>query len=136
MAELALFFSAFLAATVLPFSSEAALVVAISNGMNPNIALVVASIGNILAIVLNYLLGYSLYLRYHKKIRTYKTGRAALLLAHKHGLKALVFSWLPIIGDPITLAAGIVRLPFVLFFVITAFFRIMRYFLLIYFSTL
>ena len=56
-----LFFSAFLAATLLPFSSEAALVAALSAGTESGVALAAASAGNILAILVNYLLGFWLY---------------------------------------------------------------------------
>ena len=61
MAELALFLAAFSAATLLPFSSEAAFIVAISNDMPLLNAMVFASSGNILAIIFNYYLGYFLY---------------------------------------------------------------------------
>ena len=61
MAELALFVTAFLAATILPFSSEAAFIVALKNDMSTLNAMFFASSGNILAIVFNYYLGYFLY---------------------------------------------------------------------------
>ena len=54
---LSLFLLAFLAATILPFSSEAAFAGALYGGMTPLLALVVASFGNVLAIVVNYGLG-------------------------------------------------------------------------------
>ena len=61
MAEITLFFSAFLAATILPFSSEVAFVVALQNGMDSFNALFFASSGNVLAVVVNYMLGLWLY---------------------------------------------------------------------------
>ena len=127
MAELALFFSAFLAATILPFSSEAALVLALENEMLPLVALSVASLGNILAISLNYTLGYLLYQRYHEKLQHSTVGKKALHVAQTHPTYALLLSWLPIIGDPITLASGLLRVNFWYFFIFAASLRVLRY---------
>jgi len=105
-----LFFSAFLAATILPFSSEAALVAALSAGMEHATALFAASAGNILAVMLNYALGFWLYDRTHAKLERSGTGRRAMAFGRKYGYGALLLSWLPVIGDPLTLVAGVLRL--------------------------
>lgn len=114
MAELALFFSAFLAATILPFSSEAAFYLAITNEMPVLNAMLSASSGNVLAIILNYYLGYFLYEKTKFKLLKSKSGKKTYELGHKYGYLALLLSWLPLIGDPLTLVAGLVRLKFVL----------------------
>ena len=119
-----------MAATILPFSSEVALVVAIENGMNKEIALVVASCGNILAIIFNYFLGLLLYQKTKTKLLSSKVGRKAYIYGHRYGFIALLFSWLPIIGDPLTLVAGLVRLNFVWFVLIAGLLRIVRYYIL------
>ena len=130
MAELALFFSAFLAATILPFSSELAFVTALSSGMEPSLALLSASSGNILAIILNYYLGYFLYEKTKTKLLSSKVGKKAFVYGHRYGLWALLLSWLPIIGDPLTIVAGLVRVNFVWFVIIAGSLRIGRYYLL------
>jgi len=130
MNELALFVSAFLAATILPFSSEAAFYLAITNNMPIMNAMLSASSGNILAIILNYYLGYFLYTKTKEKLHTSKLGRKSFTLGHKYGYYALVLSWLPLIGDPLTLVAGLVRLKFVWFVIIAGSLRILRYYLL------
>ncbi len=130
MATLALFVSAFLAATILPFSSEAAFVVALRSGMDSLVALLVASAGNVLAIVLNYYLGYFLYEKTSKKLLASKSGRKAYNLGHKYGYVALLLSWLPLIGDPITLVAGLVRLNFFYFLLLAGSLRVIRYYFL------
>ena len=130
MAELALFFSAFLAATILPFSSEVAFVTAIKSGMEPSLALLAASSGNILAIILNYYLGYYLYEKTKTKLLLSKVGKKAFVYGHRYGLWALLLSWLPIIGDPLTIVAGLVRVNFVWFVIIAGSLRIGRYYLL------
>ncbi|MEO1938796.1 MAG: DedA family protein [Sulfurimonas sp.] len=130
MAALALFFSAFLAATILPFSSEVAFVAAIKSGMEPSLALFAASSGNILAIIFNYYLGYFLYEKTKTKLLDSKIGKQAFIWGHKYGYVALFASWLPIIGDPLTIVAGLVRLKFVWFVIIAGSLRIGRYYLL------
>jgi membrane protein YqaA with SNARE-associated domain len=130
MAELALFFSAFLAATIFPFSSEATFLLAITNDMPMFNALLSASVGNILAIIFNYYLGYFLYEKTKIKLLSSSLGSKAYNWGHKYGYWALLFSWLPLVGDPLTLVAGLVRLKFVWFVIIAGSLRILRYYFL------
>jgi len=130
MAESALFCSAFLAATILPFSSEATFLFAISEGMNISNAMLFASLGNVLAIIVNYFLGYWLYDKTHTKLNSSKTGKKSLKYGEKYGYFALFLSWLPIIGDPLTLVAGVLRLKFIWFVIIAGSLRVMRYYFL------
>lgn len=127
-----LFLLAFLAATLLPFSSEAAFGAALYGGMNHTLALAVASAGNVLAIMVNYFLGHWLRERFHTKLQTSKSGRKALHFSHHYGVWALLLSPLPIIGDPITLAAGVARINFLTFLVIAGGLRVGRYALILY----
>ena len=129
MAELALFISAFLAATILPFSSEFAFLTALKSGMPFSHAMLAASSGNILAIILNYYLGYFLYEATKRKLFHSKIGKRAFLMGHRYGYYALALSWLPIIGDPLTIVAGLVRLKFVWFVIIAGTLRVLRYWL-------
>lgn len=130
MLEFFLFITAFLAATILPFSSEVAFVAAIKNDMPIYTALFFASSGNILAIIFNYWLGFLLYEKIKTKLLSSKIGNKAYKLGHKWGYGALLLSWLPIIGDPLTLVAGLVRLKFVWFVIIAGILRIARYYFL------
>ena len=127
-----LFLWAFLAATILPFSSEVALAGALEMGMEPTNALFYASLGNCLAVLLNYFLGFYLYALMHEKIQKSKVGRKAYALSHKYGYFALIFSPLPVIGDPITIASGLIRLNLLWFIVITFSLRIGRYYLILF----
>ena len=130
MQELALFVTAFLAATILPFSSEAAFVLAIENDMSIANAILSASSGNILAIILNYYLGYFLYEKTKTKLLASKFGKSAYNYGHKYGYVALFLSWLPLIGDPLTLVAGLARLNFFYFLFIAGSLRVLRYYFL------
>jgi membrane protein YqaA with SNARE-associated domain len=130
--ELTLFLSAFLAATIFPLSSEATFLYAINNGMPLLNGLFFASLGNILAIVVNYWLGFWLYDKTKTKLKSSKTGRKSIYMGHRYGYYALLFSWLPVIGDPLTLVAGLVRLNFVWFLILAGSLRVARYLVLSY----
>jgi len=130
MAELALFFSAFLAGTIVPFSSEVAFLTAITNDMPFSSAMLAASSGNILAITVNYWFGYWLYDKTKDKLQSSKSGQWSLDYGHKYGYFILAFSWLPVIGDPLTLVAGVLRLNFLWFVVIAGSLRVARYYFL------
>ena len=130
MAELALFFSAFLAATIVPFSSEVIFLTALTNDMPFLTAITVASSGNILAIIANYWFGYWLYDKTKDKLKSSKSGQWSLDYGHKYGYFILAFSWLPVIGDPLTLVAGVLRLNFIWFVIIAGSLRVARYYFL------
>lgn len=126
-----LFLTSFLAATILPFSSEAAFFAALQSDANQTLLLVFASCGNVLAIILNYYLGYFLYEKTKRKLLSSKTGKKAYVLGHRYGYGALLLSWLPVIGDPITLVAGALRLRFCIFLLIAGGLRILRYYAIV-----
>ncbi len=125
-----LFLSAFLAATLLPFSSEAALVAALASGMSHSTALIAASSGNLLAILLNFGLGFWLSDWTQQRIERSKSGRKTLYLSEKYGYWALLLSPFPIVGDPVTLAAGLLRLNVFWFLAIAGTLRVLRYWMI------
>jgi len=129
---LGLFSIAFLAATIFPLSSEVAFVAALSEGMNQNSALLAISAGNLLAIILNYFLGAWLREHFDAKLKASKIGRRALLYSHKYGFWALWLTPFPIIGDPLTIAAGVVKIPFWSFFALAGSLRVGRYLITLY----
>ena len=116
----------------MPFSSEVAFIGAIEGGMPKIYALIFASVGNVLAIILNYFLGYYFWEKTHLKLECSSIGKKSLQYGKEYGYYALLLSWLPIIGDPLTLVAGIVRLKFVWFVIVAGSFRVVRYVLLAY----
>ena len=121
-----------MAATILPFSSEVAFIAALKNDMPVFNALVFASSGNVLAIIVNYYLGFFLYEKMHTKLEKSKVGKKSLYYGHRYGYSALVLSWLPIIGDPLTIVAGLVRLKFLYFLIIAGTLRVIRYVFMAY----
>ena len=133
MIYLSLFAISFLAATILPFSSELTLAGLIATSNYDNLLLlIVASFGNILGSVVNWVLGfYSINLT-AKKWFPFK-GRqieSSSKWFDKFGKWSLLFAWVPVIGDPLTFIAGILKVNFFLFLALVALGKISRYFLL------
>lgn len=128
-----LFLTAFLAATILPAQSEAALVALLLAGNQPTWALVaVAGLGNVLGSAVNWGLGRGIErLRHH---RWFPVKEADLDLAgrwyRRWGKWSLLLSWVPIIGDPLTVVAGVLREPFAVFLVLVGVAKVGRYLIL------
>lgn len=104
-----LFATGFLSATLLPGGSEANLIAALKMGDNPVWQIVaVVTIGNTLGGLTNYWLGLLL----PDKTAENKQSNKALLWLKKYGYWSLLLSWMPLIGDPLCLAAGWLRMRF------------------------
>ncbi|GLK57660.1 membrane protein YqaA with SNARE-associated domain [Methylopila capsulata] len=125
-----LFVAAFLAATLLPAQSEAALVGLIALGERSPWALVAtASLGNTLGSLVNWALGRQAERFRHK--RWFPVSDRALDRAtgwyRRYGRWSLLLSWVPIVGDPLTLVAGVLREPFWSFLALVAVAKTARY---------
>ena len=135
MIYLSLFIISFLAATILPFSSELTLAGLMATSSYDNLLLlIIASLGNILGSVVNWILGF-----YSRNISTKKwfpfkdeqIERSSKWF-NKFGRWSLLFAWVPIIGDPLTLAAGLFRIKFVEFLILVTIGKISRYLAIFY----
>ena len=125
-----LFLSAFGAATLLPLQSEAVLLGLLVNGQQPAWALILAaSIGNIFGSCVNWWLG--LKIEHYKNKKWFPVSEAKMLQAQgvyqKYGYWSLLLSWTPIIGDPITLIAGLPKENFWRFLILVSIAKIGRY---------
>lgn len=132
-AYLGLFLSAFGAASLLPLQSEAVLVGLLLGGSQPVFALLlVASLGNVLGSVLNAALGRGLE-RFHDR-RWFPVSQARLERAkatyRRYGRWSLLLSWVPLIGDPLTLVAGVMREPWWSFILLVSLAKVGRYLVL------
>jgi len=130
---LGLFLAAFGAATLLPMQSEAVLVgMLLSDRYVISTLLAVAIVGNVLGSVLNWVLGRCVERFRHK--RWFPVGEAKLEKAQqsylRYGHWSLLLSWVPIIGDPLTVVAGVMREPFWRFLLIVTLAKGMRYLVL------
>ncbi len=125
-----LFISAFGAATLLPLQSEAVLVASLYHLPNSAWLLIaVASVGNILGSCVNWYLGLKIEQFKHKKWFPVSVGRLAQAqqVYQKYGSWSLLLSWVPVIGDPITLIAGLLKEKFWRFICIVSIAKTVRY---------
>jgi membrane protein YqaA with SNARE-associated domain len=124
-----LFVAAFLAATILPLSSEVVLSVLLLNGLSPVALVSIATLGNVLGSLTNYGLGYWASLKVIKK--WLKMSEEDFTRAEqrfkKYGLFSLCFAWVPIVGDPITVVAGILRIRLLWFVLLVTAGKLLRY---------
>jgi membrane protein YqaA with SNARE-associated domain len=130
----AAYFSLFLislgAATILPFGSEPAVIGLLAGRTLPWQGIVlVASLGNILGSIINWLLGRS-FTRFQDR-RWFPVSQKSMARAqgwyHRYGRASLLLSWVPIIGDPLTVAAGVLREPLWSFSLLVAIAKVGRY---------
>lgn len=129
--SLGLLLVSFLAATLLPFSSEVILLTGIKTGLSQESALIAASIGNCLGCLLNYGLGFLFADKTQVKLNSSRVGRLALKWMREYGTWSLLGSWLPVIGDPFTIVGGLLRVRLQWFVLIVFTLRIFRYVLII-----
>ena len=125
-----LFAAAFLAATIVPGTSEAGLAALVLAGGHPLWALVaVASVGNTLGSAVNWWLGRGVDRLAHR--RWFPVSMKRLDQAsgwyRRYGRWSLLLSWAPVIGDPLTLAAGVMREPLASFIALVALAKTARY---------
>jgi membrane protein YqaA with SNARE-associated domain len=125
-----LFLSAFLAATLIPLSSEAVLAVLSSaRGFDLGMLVLVATAGNTLGAAVNWVLGR--YCLHWRDRRWFPISREKLDAAtrwfRRYGAWSLLLAWLPVIGDPLTFAAGLLGVRFPLFLLLVAIGKGARY---------
>lgn len=125
-----LFGAAFLAATLVPAQSETALALLILTGKYPLAALVaVASLGNVLGSAINWALGRGVERFRHR--RWFPVSETQLAKAEgwyrRYGKWSLLASWVPVIGDPLTVIAGVLKVPFLTFLALVTLAKTGRY---------
>lgn len=129
MAYLSLFFTAFIAATLFPLSSEALLAALIYQKYSLLLLWLAATAGNSLGSCVNWYLGRQC-LRWQDK-RWFPVTPLQLTRAQqrfqRYGPFSLLFAWVPVIGDPLTFVAGIMRVPFTQFVVLVLLGKAVRY---------
>lgn len=108
-----LFLAGFLSATILPMNSEFILLALLSQDFDPWTCLLIATIGNSMGGLTNYFLGklgnplwFKRFGVKEKKLLSFEQR------IQKYGYWLAFFSWVPIIGDPMTIALGFFRVSF------------------------
>lgn len=126
----ALALGAFLAATLLPLSSEAMLAALVAaRGHDLAILFTIALVANTAGSCMNWLLGR--FLLHWQDRRWFPVKHDALARAQawfgRWGSWSLLLAWLPVVGDPLTLAAGVLRVDFLRFVLLTGLGKAARY---------
>lgn len=125
-----LFLTAFVAATLFPAQSELLLAgLSASGSYDVGLLLLVATVGNVLGSALNWALGR--YLMHFQDRRWFpvkpRMVERATAWFRRFGAWSLLFAWLPIVGDPLTLVAGILRVDLRLFLLLVTVGKAGRY---------
>jgi membrane protein YqaA with SNARE-associated domain len=124
-----IFVGSFLAATILPLSSEIVLSVLLLNGTDPVSAVGVATAGNVLGSVANYGLGFWGNTLLLKKLLglSPENIQMAERRFRKYGIFSLCFAWVPVVGDPLTVTAGLLKIDLLLFVTLVTAGKLARY---------
>jgi membrane protein YqaA with SNARE-associated domain len=138
MAYLSLFVAAFLAATIVPAQSEVLLVgLILSNDYSVPLLVLVATVGNCLGSIVSWWLGR--YLEHFRNKSWFPVKASALARAQafyqKYGWWSVLLSWVPIIGDPLVMIAGFMRMPFWPFLALVILAKGGRYLVLAYLAS-
>ena len=124
-----LFIAAFLAATILPAQSEAGLAaLVLASPVSVTLLVATASLGNVLGSVVNWFIGRGIN-RFTRK-RWFPANAQlsqATIWYGRYGRWSLLLSWAPVIGDPLTVVAGIMREPLLRFLLIVGIAKTSRY---------
>ncbi|MBA1420047.1 MAG: DedA family protein [Epsilonproteobacteria bacterium] len=136
MVYVTLFAVSFLAATLLPLGSEGLLVYDISQNYSLILLWSFATVGNTLGSMVNYWLGLKgeTYLERKGHLSKEKMQKARRFFA-KYGVWTLLLSWVPIIGDPLTFIAGVLRYNFKCFTLIVFVAKGLRYAVIIFLAS-
>ena len=125
----------FLAATILPLSSELVLsTMLLTDSFDKYLLLVVASFGNIFGSSVNWYLGKKILIFKDKKwfpVNEKQIVKSEMYFK-KYGIWSLLLAWVPIIGDPLTVIAGILRVNFFTFLLLVSISKTSRYIFLIF----
>ncbi len=128
-----LFSASFLAATILPFSSEVVLFALVRSGGPAIPLLLTAIVGNTLGSAVNWLLGRFL-LHYQDRRWFYfqpEQIERAQRWFQRYGVWSLLFAWLPLGGDVLTFIAGVMRVRFPLFLLLVGIGKSVRYLMIL-----
>ena len=133
MLYLTMFASAFLAATVVPFASEVTLAASLAAGGDVAWLVAAAAVGNTLGATVNWGLGR--FIERFRDRRWFPADAAQLERAQtwfrRFGLWSLLFAWLPVVGEPLTVIAGAMRVRIVPFLILVATGKTLRYIALV-----
>ena len=128
-----LFFSAFISSTLFPGGSEAVLAYLVSESNHSLLLLVIiATVGNTLGAMTSWGIGWLIAIRYPAKGLSKDSQQKAVLRLQKYGSPVLLLSWLPVVGDPLCVAAGWLRIHWLASLLFITLGKLLRYIMVIY----
>jgi len=128
-----LFLSAFLSSTLLPGGSEAVLAVLTSQQSQPLwLLLTIASLGNTLGGMTSWGIGRLIAIRYPAEEINKRHHQRAVARIRRWGSPVLLLSWLPVIGDPLCVAAGWLKIHWLVSLILIGIGKTLRYLVVIY----
>lgn len=128
-----LFISSFISSTLFPGGSEAILAYLASDTEQSLIVLVlVATLGNTLGAMTSWGIGLLISIRYSAESLSKKSHAKAVARLQKYGSPILLLSWLPVIGDPLCVAAGWLRLHWLHSLLFIGIGKLVRYLVVVY----
>jgi membrane protein YqaA with SNARE-associated domain len=134
LSYLLLFSSAFLAATIFPFYSEAILFALLRDGGDAATLVAIATLGNTLGAVVNWLLGW--YLLHFQNRRWFYFSQNQIDKAQRwfqrYGIWSLLLAWTPVVGDALTLIAGTMKVRLWPFLLLVGTGKALRYISVVY----
>jgi membrane protein YqaA with SNARE-associated domain len=128
MIDWALFGSALLSSTLFPGGSEALLLYRLHQGADPLASVLTATAGNVLGSLITYGMG-----RFGRRAVGQRSEKAELRAARaerwfaRFGRPSLLFAWLPVVGDPLCLVAGVLRVGVGSFLLLVTLGKLARY---------
>ncbi|HKI60215.1 MAG TPA: YqaA family protein [Mariprofundaceae bacterium] len=124
-----LFSSALISSTLFPGGSEALLLYKLNEGGDALTLVIIATIGNVLGSLITYTMGRLGNEAVHKKwlrMDEAKVARAEVWFG-RYGMPSLLLAWLPVVGDPLCLVAGLLRSHVLLFLLLVTIGKAARY---------
>ena len=131
-----LFLTSLIAATLIPAGSEVMLVGLVKiSAHNPTTLILIATIGNVLGSIINWFLGTKILYFQNKKYFPVKPKqlKQAAKYFNKYGKWSLLFAWLPIIGDPLTVISGVFKTKFLTVVTLVTIGKFLRYLTIVMF---
>ncbi|HEY9097345.1 MAG TPA: YqaA family protein [Thiobacillus sp.] len=128
MFDWTLFGSALLSSTLFPGGSEALLLYRLHQGADPFASVMTATVGNVLGSLITYGMG-----RFGRKALQHRSEKADRQFARaengfkRFGRPSLLLAWLPVVGDPLCLVAGVLRVNVLVFLLLVTIGKLARY---------
>lgn len=135
--EWPLFFSALISSTLLPGGSEILLLYRLNEGADAYLLVIIATVGNVLGSLITYSMGRLGNEVVHKKwlrISETQIERSERWFG-QYGRPSLLLAWLPVVGDPLCLVAGLLRCELISFLILVSVGKLARYTVLVWFLT-